>query len=202
MKNTHAAALAGVVAGVLIIGLARFAFAPWQHPVHYHANWLVMVDGERLDLSDPRYMEDVIACAAGEQVFPRERVHMHDGVDHVVHVHHEGVSWGHFLQNLGFAAGPDFLILDDGRVLRSDGERTLRYVVNGMEDDDIVGRMIRRGDRLLISYGAEGVADVIGAQFPLVPEDARQYDELNDPSTCAGETHLPLGARLRRAFWW
>jgi hypothetical protein len=202
VKNNILPVIVGVVAGVLLMGMARFAFAPWQHPVHYHANWLVFVEGQRLDLSDARYMEDIIACAAGEQVFPRERVHMHDGVDHVVHVHHEGVSWGHFLQNLGFTAGPDFLILDDGRMLRSGGERSLKYVVNGFEADDIVGRMIRPGDRLLVSYGPESVGDVIASQFPLVPDDASRYDEMNDPATCAGETHLPLGARLRRAFWW
>jgi hypothetical protein len=194
--------LLGIVLGIIVMGLARFAFAPWQHPVHFHANWSVYIDGQRLDLSGARYMEDVVACAAGEQVFPRERVHMHNGEDHVVHVHHEGVSWGHFLQNLGFASGPGFLALDDGRMLRSDEMRTLKYVVNGFEADDITGRMIRRGDRLLISYGPETAQDIVSSQYPQVPDNAPRYDEMNDPSTCAGETHLSTGARLRRAFWW
>jgi hypothetical protein len=193
----------GAVVGIIIMGLARFAFAPWQHPVHFHANWAIYLDGERLDLSHPRYMEDVVACAAGDQVFPEERVHMHEGIDHVVHVHHEGVSWGHLLQNLGFAAGPDFLVLDDGRMLAVDGDgRSLKYVLNGIAMADIRGHLIRPGDRLLISHGTEPAGEVLARQYPLVPDDAAHYDELQDPSTCAGATHLPVGARLRRAFWW
>jgi hypothetical protein len=192
----------GVVAGILLMGAARFAFAPWQHPVHFHANWAIYIDGERLDLSSQRYMEDVVACAAGDQVFPEERVHMHNGEDQVVHVHHEGVSWGHLLQNLGFAGGGDFVILDDGRTLAPDGERTLKYVLNGIAVPEITRRMIGPGDRLLISHGAEPVAEVVATQFPLVADDAPRYDAENDPSTCSGATHLHTGARLRRALWW
>jgi hypothetical protein len=192
----------GAVIGIIAIGLLRFAFAPWQHPVHFHANWAVVLDGERLDLSDDRYMEDVVACAAGEQVAPAERVHMHNGVDHVVHVHHEGVTWGHLLQNLGFAAGRDFLILDDGRVLGDEGGRTLKFVLNGFVVDDIRGRLIARGDRLLISHGPEGTDAVLRDQFPNVPADAPRYDEMPDPAACAGATHLGTGERMRRAFWW
>jgi len=196
------ALLTGLVIGVLAIGLARFAFAPWQHPVHFHANWAVYIHGERLDLSDQRYMEDVLACAAGEQVHAAERVHMHNGVDHVIHVHHEGVSWGHLLQNLGFAVGRDFLILDDGRALTPGPAGTLKYVLNGFEVDDIRGRLILPGDRLLISYGTEPADAVLAEQFPLVPADAAAFDEMPDPAACAGATHLGTGERLRRAFWW
>jgi hypothetical protein len=31
--------------------------------------------------------------------------------------HHEGVTWGHLLANLGFGVGEDYLALDDGPVL-------------------------------------------------------------------------------------
>lgn len=202
-RGLGAGLAAGIVLGILLIGLARFAFAPWQHPVHFHANWALFVDGQRVDLSDARYMEDVMACAAGDQVFPEERVHMHNGEDHVVHVHHEGVSWGHFFQNLGFAASRDVLVLDDGRTLVADGDgRTLKYIINGIAVDDVVSRMIRPRDRLLVSYGPESADEVLATQFEQVAQDAHIYDEMDDPSTCAGATHLHTGDRLRRAFWW
>jgi hypothetical protein len=194
--------LIGVVAGIVLIGFTRFAFATWPHPVHFHANWSVYVDGERLDLSADRYMEDVLACAGGEHVHPAERVHMHNGVDHVVHVHHEGVAWGHLLLNLGFAVGRDFLVLDDGRALAPGDGRTLKYVLNGFPADDAPSRLIAPGDRLLVSYGAESPAEVLAEQYPLVPADAAHYDEMPDPASCAGVTHLPLGDRVRRAFFW
>jgi hypothetical protein len=193
----------GAVAGIIVIGLARFALAPAQAAVHFHANWALFIDGQRLDLSHDRYMEDVVACGHGGQVAPEGRVHMHNGEDHVVHVHHDGVSWGHFFQNLGFAASRGFLALDDGRILTADdGGRTLKYVVNGIVVDDVVTRMIRPGDRLLVSFGPESPEEVLRTQFPQVAEDAPIYDTHDDPGACAGEGHSHRGDRWRRAFLW
>lgn len=191
----------GVIVGVLALALVRFVAAPSPAHPHYHANWQVVVDGEPLDLSADRYMEDVIACAAGAEVLPVQRVHMHNGEDDVVHVHHEGVAWGHFLQNLGFSAGPDYLILDDGRRLFAEDAKSLTYMVNGFIVDDIRTRLIRPGDRLLINYGPESQPLIAAEYFPRVPDRAAAYDTLQDPAGCAGAVELTFGERLRHAFW-
>lgn len=190
----------GIVLGVIAWGLARFVATPWPDPPHYHANWMIVIDGEPLDLSADRYMEDVAACTGGEHVGPRERVHMHNNQDDVVHVHHHGVAWGHFLENLGFDAGRDYLMLDDLRLF-NDGERTVKYVVNGFVRDEIGADPIRSGDRLLISYGAETVDEVVAGQFPNVPAHAEEYNTRQDPAGCAGAADMPVTERLRRAFW-
>lgn len=191
----------GILSGVLLLGLLRFAFATDPGPPHYHANWAVIIDGERLDLSAARYMEDVAACTGGEHVLPAERVHMHDGEHDVVHIHHHGVAWGHFLENLGFDAGPDYLFLDDGRRFLETDRRTVKYVVNGFAADEIGTRLIRSGDRLLISYGEESPDEVLTRQFPRVPDGAEAYNERQDPAGCAGAREIGAGERLRRAFW-
>jgi hypothetical protein len=191
----------GVALGVLVLGLARFAFVSWPLPPHYHANWLVIIDGEPLDLSDARYMEDVAACAAGAFVLPSQRAHMHAGEDRVVHVHDAGVSWGHFFQNIGFSAGADHLILDDGRRFFNNEEHSVKYAVNGFIVEEVTTRLIRSRDRLLISYGPEAAEQVLAEQFPQVPSDAVRYDELPDPAACAGVHELDFTERLRRAFW-
>lgn len=191
----------GFVLGILALGLARFAFTPWPEPPHYHANWMVVIDGRPLDLSGSRYMEDVAACAAAGQVIPAERVHMHNGEDEVVHVHHSGVAWGHFFENLGFGAGAGYLILDDGRRFFEEDGRTLKYVVNGFVVEDVHTRLVRPGDRLLVSYGPESAETVLETQFPQVPADAPEYDARNDPATCAGARDVGVLERLRRAFW-
>jgi hypothetical protein len=191
----------GSVLGVLVWGLARLALEPWPEPPHYHANWSIIVDGQPLDLSGDRYMEDVAACAVGDQVTPAERVHMHNGEDHVVHVHHTGVAWGHLLDNLGFDAGHDYLILGrDRRLFNRDGS-TLKYVINGLPRDDISTAPIRSGDRLLISYGPESAEEVLAEQFPDVPSGAEGYDTRQDPAGCAGAAERGIRERLRRAFW-
>ena len=67
----------GLVAGVALLGGARFAAMPEPPVVHYHANWAVMLNGARLDLSGDQYMEDVASCYAGTaQVMPQERVQL------------------------------------------------------------------------------------------------------------------------------
>ena len=60
----------GLILGVLSLGMARFAFVAPPPAVHHHANFAVFVDGQRLDLSGDRYMEDVTACAARFDVSP------------------------------------------------------------------------------------------------------------------------------------
>lgn len=191
----------GLVVGVVVLGAARFAATPWPEPTHYHANWSLFVHGEPMDLSADWYMEEVGACVAGESIVPSQRVHMHEGEDHVVHVHHDGVTWGHFLTNLEFVLGDDFLVLDDGRRL-ADGEAgTLKFVVDGFALGDIANRVIESGDRLLISYGPESVAEVTEEQFPRVPSDAGEYNERQDPAGCAGSAEPTFMERLRMAFW-
>ena len=192
----------GAVIGVVTLGLVRFVAAPGPQSTHYHANWRLIIDGEPLDLSADRYMEDVVACTVSDDMTPAQRVHMHNGEDDVVHVHHTGVAWGHLLTNLGFAAGPDYLILDDGRRFLGQDGRAVTYVKNGFVINDIGAEPIRPGDRLLISYGLESEAQVLAEQFPRVPDGAAAYDTMHDPAGCAGAAEVTFPERLRRAFWY
>lgn len=191
----------GLAAGALLLGLARFAATPWPEPVHYHANWALYVEGERVDLSADRYMEEVDACVSGERLLPTQRVHMHDGLDHVVHVHDEGVTWGDFLTNLGFTLGDEVLVTDTGRRLVSGEEGRLLFVVNGFEVPGVANRLIEPGDRLLISYGDERPEEVLEDRFARVPDDAAEFDERQDPAGCAGAVEEGFWERMRRAFW-
>lgn len=194
--------LAAFVAGILALAAARFLFAAPEPATHHHANFALFVDGDRVDLSADRYMEDVGACSLEPGVVtPRERVHMHANEDHVVHVHHPGVSWGHFFQNLGMSLGSDYLVLDDGRMLASDSIRTLKFVLNGQPVGALAGEAIRSGDRALISFGPAPVAQILETQFPQVAEDARDYNEESDPATCRGHGEAGTLERVRAAFW-
>lgn len=191
----------GLLAGIALLGLARFVFTPWYEPPHHHANWAVFVDGHRLDLSADRYMEGVGSCVTPGRVDPTQRAHMHENVDEVVHVHDEGVTWGHFLRNLGFGLGDDYLITDDGRRLFEEEDRTLEFVVNGFLTDRIDNRLIESGDRVLISYGPESPEEVLESQFPRVADNAEEYNDRMDPASCAGTAERTIWDRLLLAFW-
>lgn len=192
---------AGVFLGILSWGLLRFAVGPCPDPPHYHANWAVVVNGEEVDFSADGYMQSVAGCAAMNVVDPAERVHMHNNEGEVVHVHHTGVAWGHFFDNVGIAVGPDYLILDGERRFFEEEGRTLKFVLDGFVVGEIGTFPIRSGQRLLISYGPETTEQVLEEQFPLVAADAEEYNERDDPAGCSGAVDVGPWERLRGAFW-
>lgn len=190
------------LAGVAALGAVRFVLAPLNHTVHHHANWAVFVDGERLDLSGDRFMEEIGACSASYQgVLPEERVHMHENNHDVVHVHHDGATWGALMANLDMALGDDFLRTADGVWHQGDQERVLVFILNGIQVPSVHNRVIGSGDRLVISVTSDP-GSVMGSEYPQVADDAEEYNATMDPSSCTGgHGELPLLTRLRLAFW-
>jgi hypothetical protein len=200
MKKILLAAILGLVVGVLALAAFRLVFIPMERPTHYHANFAIFVDGKRVDLSTDEYMEDVATCAVGETVLPISRAHLHSNNPDVAHVHHEGVTWGHLLMNLGFGLGEEYLALDEGPVLTEGEGRTLKFILNGRPQFAVHNELIRSGDRLLISYGPESEAEVLRTQFPRVASNAEEYNQRRDPAGCSGPAETTLWDRIRYAF--
>ena len=194
--------LAAVLVGVLALGLARLAFAPLNPSTHHHANWAVFVDGERLDLSGDRFMEEVSACSASDQgILPTQRIHLHEKVDDVVHVHHPGATWGALMANLDMSLGDRHLFTaDGGRYFHGEDGRSMVFILNGIAVPSVHNRVVASGDRLLISVGPDPDA-AEAREYPQVADNALEYNERMDPASCAGHGELPLLTRLRLAFW-
>lgn len=180
--RTLSAVLLGILVGILALVAFRFAFAAPEPPTHFHANWAVWVDGQRLDLTGDRFMEDVSACQIVGKVLPTQRVHLHNHDMAVVHVHQPGVTWGHLLANLGMGIGQRYLALADGTLRVDSAGRTLKVVPNGRPESVIDNQLIRSGDRLLISYGPESAAEVLRTQFPRVAANAEEFNRKPDPA--------------------
>ena len=194
----------GVVIGVVGIGAARFATLPElpdNEGPHYHANFAVFLNGERLDLSAMHYMQDVSACKANPGVILAvERAHMHEGIHDVVHVHHEGATWGHFFQNIGFALGDDFFISDRGDRYFAEGDRQLKFVLDGLRVPSVFNRVIESEDRLLISFGPESFDEILETQVAEIPSTANIFNQYHqDAGGCSASE--PTGQKVRRAFW-
>lgn len=194
--------LGGAAVGILGFGFLRLALLPPVESVHYHANWAVWIEGERVDFSADGYMEDVAACSASpDGITGPQRVHLHNNDQDVVHVHHGGATWGHLLQNLGWGIGSDWVYTDGGALYRADGPRRLTFVLDGLLVPPAANRVIRPGDRMLISYGAEDADEIMGVQFSSVLDNAPEFDGSFDPAGCQGNDVETVGARVRRAFW-
>ena len=204
MTGSRVALLAaGALLGAAALVVARLAALPAPAVVHHHANWALVLDGARVDLTSAEYMEDVAACRAeGAMVAPEERVHMHANDHDAVHVHARGVTWGHFLANIGYALNRTHLVTDRGRVVADSAGHTLKFVVDGEPVRALHDRLVRSGERVLISYGPESVDEVVRTQFPQVASTAARLNTLPDPATCSGPADESFGDRLRRALWY
>jgi hypothetical protein len=201
MTRTSLFTLAGFVLGVLALAAFRLAFAHPEPPIHYHANFAVFAEGERIDLSDDRYMQDVALCAEDVRIVPPPaRVHLHNNNQDVVHVHHGGATWGHLMANLRFVLGDRVMVTRDGDVYLEGGGRTLKFILNGRPQLSVYNETIRPGDRLLISFGPENEQEVLTAQFPVVASDAERYDGMRDPTGCGGPDEPSLWTRIRHVF--
>ena len=193
----------GMALGVVALGVARFLWVPPPEATHFHANWAIYVDGERLDLSNQRYMEEVSSCYNVDgEVTPQSRVHMHAGNHDVVHVHHTGATWGHLAGNLGIGLGEGYLILNDGTRIFDGEDGRFTYILNGRALTSAHNQLIASEDRLLISYGSESLDELGEGRFGQVAATAGEYNMREDPATCSGSSEpLGLWERVKSAFW-
>lgn len=194
--------LAGIVIGVVALVAIRTAFVQPPQPPHFHANFAIFINGERFDLSGDRYMEEIASCGLqGATVAPRTRAHLHNRNPDVAHVHQPGVTWGALLANLGFGVGDNYLATPDGRILVSgNGGGTLKFMLNGTSQQSIYNTLIGSRDRLLISYGAESIADVTRSQLPVVASNADEFNRRKDPASCGGSRAPTFRDRVEHAL--
>lgn len=191
--------LAGIIVlltALLIFGL-RFALLK-KLEVHYHANFAVFIDGERLPFDKFTFYEEIESCGGNGLESPKIRAHMHDQIDHVVHVHDNGATWGHFFSNLGFVLGNEIIQTDEG-TFTDDDDSTLTFVLNNDNVDSIYNRTISSEDVLLISYGSDD-AQLLQEQYSQIEQDAAEYNEKDDPSACSGGKPFTFTERIKQTF--
>lgn len=188
----------GVLLGLLWLMTVRVILAKDEH-THYHANFAVYVDGERLQFVGPTFFEEVAACSMAGSDDPKTRVHMHDNVQDVVHVHDEAVTWGAFFANLRYGLSDKALTLDNSVLVDNQDGKNLVFILNGEPTTTIANRVIRSEDVLLINYGSEDSA-TIQQRYDSIKHTARHYNETADPSACSGSPPFTFKERLRRAL--
>ena len=186
----------GLVLGALTILAIRFVtYAPTG--THYHANFAVFINGERELFKGDKYYEETAAngCSINPVADPIERSHMHGGVNDVIHVHDQLVTWANFFENIKWGLGDAYLKTRDA-IYTPDADKSLTFILNGKTVDSIAGSIIGDEDRLLISYGNANEAELQG-QYDTVARTAHDVDIAKDPASCsAGDQVVTFEDRL------
>jgi hypothetical protein len=186
---------AGFVLGLLFFVGLRVALIK-DNATHYHANFALYVNGQRNMFDNFTFYEEVQSCSVASD--PKHRVHMHGHVNHVVHVHDEGVTWGAFFANLGYGLTDKTLGTNNGVFVDGQDGNELRFYLNGQEVGTVANTLIDDEDVLLVDYGDQG-KDLKPA-YEQIKKDAGEYNKRQDPASCAGQESLGFGTRIKRAL--
>jgi hypothetical protein len=191
--------IVGVIVGAAAILAVRFV--TYQPDLtHYHANFSVYINGQRETFDGPSYYEETaaMACTLEQVDEPAERAHMHDNISTAVHVEDKLVTWGNFMQNLGWGISDTYISSRD-RLYKTDDTNALTFIVNGKTVDSIQNMIINDEDRVLISYGNDNDA-VLQQQYNSIPSDAHEFNVKVDPAGCSGSQPVTAQDRWNNLF--
>lgn len=139
--------LFGVIIVIVLLSSGIFYFQSRKsvpQKVHYHAGFLVYVDGKLQDFSGLRYMNEEFCRLTPKELtsydIQKEKAHLHDGVGDVVHVHREGAVWMDLFKNIGFIIP---------------NSKTIRGYLNGKLIENILNQPIKPYDSVVIVIGSE-----------------------------------------------
>lgn len=161
----------------------RFLILDYATGVHYHADFQIYIQGEPLLLDNPSYYEEDTACNVGNQTHPTSRVHLHDQIPHVIHIHDEAATYSHLMSNLGFNLSNKVLQTRDKINIDQQGGR-LRFILNGQPVFDIANKVIRNEDVLLIDFSNDNL-DVLKERYNNIERGAAEANLSQDPAGCA-----------------
>lgn len=141
----------GVIAIIAVVSI--FLYAPNLPPTgvgaigsaHTHAAFLVKVNGENIDFSQPQYQ--VVS----------DYIHVENGDGTTLHRHATNVTFAEFLKSVKMDIDEENNCLDftNGTQYCNNNDNQLRTFVNGSPTDSISDYVINDSDRLLVIYGNE-----------------------------------------------
>ncbi|HSX24196.1 MAG TPA: hypothetical protein VLE74_03795 [Candidatus Saccharimonadales bacterium] len=189
--------LAMFLVGAFVIVAIRFATVK-NNVVHYHANFALYINGQRDEFKNFTFYEEESACTQNDPDNVKGRVHMHDQVADLVHIHAHGVTWGQFFANLGYTLGDKVVVTDNGVFADGADGNQLRFMLNGQTVQTAQDRVIKSEDVLLIDYGNDSGA-TLQTRYNAIPRTAHAANTENDPATCSGSKPPTFTERLKQA---
>lgn len=142
-----------------------------RQPVHWHADFAVVINGERFDFNKPEFISK-----EGQE--GNAWVHIHEPRPTVVHVHREQTTWDEFMRSLGFSLTDAALTLPDGRKFVTGDLSQLKFYVNGVRIDTLMFESISDLSQVLVTFGPESDAEIRRSQLPMITDQACIPSEL------------------------
>lgn len=126
---------------------------------HIHMDWKIYINGQTLDRTffEPLAMDMSKPTKSTTSSF----IHVDQGArlpeqtGDVLHMHATNVPLWVFFRSVGMKLDKDSLTLADGRVLKSENGKTLKFYLNGTKVDDLTNYVFQDHNKLLISFGPE-----------------------------------------------
>ena len=126
---------------------------------HEHAAFLVKVNGQNIDFSQPKYQVQ------------SDYIHVENGDGSTLHRHATNVTFADFLKSvkMDIDMKNNCLIFTNGTEYCDDNNNKLRTFINGNSTKSISDYVLNNNDRLLVTYGNE-----------TDEQSAKALDELNN----------------------
>lgn len=152
-KREALACLTGIVIGGLIIAnfviqknSSFYGLSGHEDDYHIHADFLVEINGEVLDLGVAEFM------TSSEQMLHND-AHLHDEDGDVLHMHAENISFVEFLNSIEITLEEDCLSVKDVKFCADEKNILSLYVNNEIWTDNFESYVPTDLDRVLLYYG-------------------------------------------------
>ena len=115
---------------------------------HIHADWKVYVNGKPINFADNKYyMQSSFLHLDDDQ--------NKEDASGVLHMHATGVPLWVFFKSIGMNFDKNCITLGNNEKLCNDGDKKLKFFVNGKENNEFENYVFNDLDKILISYGNE-----------------------------------------------
>ena len=152
-KNIKTIILPIIAVVAIIAVISIFLYSPNLPPsgfgalgsAHTHAAFLVKVNGENIDFSQPKYQVQ------------SDYIHVENGDGTTLHRHATNVTFAEFLKSIKMDLDEtnNCLVFTNGTQYCNNENNQLRTFVNGNSTEPISDYVINDNDRLLVMYGHE-----------------------------------------------
>ena len=128
---------------------------------HIHADWKIYINGKPLDFSDKSHMERMRSNQPVSSF-----IHVDSGAPapektgDVIHMHATGIPLWVFFKSIGMDFDKDCITLENKEKFCNEGNKKLKFLVNGKESNEFENYVFNDLDKILISYGYESEEEI------------------------------------------
>jgi len=186
MKMQMGAAIIAVIIIAAAAGFSLLALNKGEAEVHEHADFMLYINNEAVNLSQEKYMTH-------EGNVLSNFIHLHDGDGRIIHKHVADIDMGFFFRSLDMRFNSSCISLGEAGQYCNEGGKRLRMFVNGKENFEFNQYEPHDLDRILITYGAEEgqiqqQIDSISSEACLYSDKCPEKGSPPEESTCSADS--------------